>query len=245
MRKIILLSICTLFIFPLRANVIINATRIIFPAGSKSVSVQLINKSKEQHLIQTWIDDGRQNEKPESISTPFMIIPPVVKINGNDGQVLKINHNHQVTELPDDRESVFWLNVLDIPPTPESLDTGKNYMQFAIRNRIKLFWRPEKLNFSPRDIPQHLSIISDSHKACVDNATPYYLTVIQLMKWDGKSHRIQQGKKQDNLIDKTLFIPPFSCLAPADKSFRPASGKYQLVYIDDYGSRVPVIAVLK
>lgn len=43
-----------------------------------------------------------------------------------------------------DRESVFYLNVLDIPPRPEfgekKADAGNvNYLQLAVRSRIKLF----------------------------------------------------------------------------------------------------------
>jgi chaperone protein EcpD len=239
-KKFLLIIVCYVFSCAARANVIINSTRVIFPADAKSVSVQLINKSKEQHLVQAWIDDGRQNEKPENISTPFMVVPPVVKIQGNDGQVLRINHNDQVRTLAKDRESLYWLNVLDIPPVPKKLDAAANYMQVAIRSRIKIFWRPAGLKISPENIGRYLSLKRKNQNVCINNASPFYLTAIQLMRWDGKSTRVQQGKKQDNLISKTVSVPPFTC-QPLDAGKVSASGgKYQLTYIDDYGSRVPV-----
>lgn len=227
------------------ANVVINTTRVVFPSDAKSVSIQLINKSRDQHLIQSWVDDGRQNEKPENVIAPFTIVPPVVKINGNDGQILRINRKDQITRFSTDRETVFWINILDIPPVPEKMDAGKDYLQMAIRNRIKLFWRPASLKISTADIPNHLGIKHNGSTTCIDNATPYYITLIQMMKWDGKSTGVQQGKKQDNLISRALFVPPFSCQTPAEGAFSPQAGKYQLVYIDDYGSRVPLTVTLK
>ena len=44
-------------------------------------------------------------------------------------------------KLPTNKESIFYLNVLDIPPnSPEQ--EGKNALKFAMQNRIKLFYRP-------------------------------------------------------------------------------------------------------
>ncbi|WP_380181128.1 molecular chaperone [Kalamiella sp. sgz302252] len=231
--------------FSVSANVIITSTRVVYPAGAKSVSVQLVNKSREQHLIQSWIDDGRVDEKPENIITPFRTAPPVVKINGDDGQTIKITHDNNAKDLPQDRESIFWLNVLDIPPVPVNRENSGNYMQFAIRNRIKLFWRPEGLAVKPGDIAKNLSINLKGTSACIDNATPYYVTLLQAMVWDGKSTKIQKGKKSDNLIRKALLIPPYSCRAPEGEPFRPKAKPYQLVYIDDFGSRNPAIAQVK
>lgn len=238
----LLFAIVCFFSFSASANVIIHATRVVYPSGAKNISVQLFNKSQEQHLIQAWIDDGRVEEKPENIVTPFRVAPPVVKISGEEGQVLKIIADERSKLLPQDRESVFWLNVLDIPPAPE---IGGNYMQVAIRNRIKLFWRPADLAIKPGEVAKRLHIKKQGASACINNATPYYITVIQAMVWDGKSTRIQQGKKSDNLIDKTLFIPPFSCRSPEKGHFSPQAKRYQLVYIDDFGSRNPAIAEVR
>ncbi|MCP6324282.1 fimbria/pilus periplasmic chaperone, partial [Klebsiella pneumoniae] len=57
--------------------------------------------------------------------------------------------------LPADRESVFWLNVLDVPPQPQG--EGGNFMQFAIRTRVKLFYRPVGLPGSAADAIEQVS----------------------------------------------------------------------------------------
>lgn len=43
--------------------------------------------------------------------------------------------------LPNNKESLFYLNVLDIPPNNPA-NAGKNVIKFAMQNRIKLFYRP-------------------------------------------------------------------------------------------------------
>lgn len=55
--------------------------------------------------------------------------------------------------LPNDRESIFWLNVLDISAKPKfenknNLNVNSNYLQLPIHSRIKLFYCPEKLTRS-------------------------------------------------------------------------------------------------
>lgn len=53
--------------------------------------------------------------------------------------------------LPKDRESVFYLNIFDIPTKLENKQ-DKNVLQLAIKSRIKLFYRPKELTTSPEEI---------------------------------------------------------------------------------------------
>ena len=59
-----------------------------------------------------------------------------------------------------DRQGVsFYLNVLDIPAKPENKDSGSaevnnNYLQLAVRSRIKFFFRPDDLKITPNDAYQ-------------------------------------------------------------------------------------------
>lgn len=45
--------------------------------------------------------------------------------------------------MPEDRESMLWLNIKGIPATDDVSD--KNIVQFAINSRIKLIYRPAAL----------------------------------------------------------------------------------------------------
>ncbi|QGY26852.1 fimbria/pilus periplasmic chaperone [Escherichia coli] len=53
-----------------------------------------------------------------------------------------------------DRESVFWFNVLELPPKPDAEKVAnQSLLQLAFRTRIKLFYRPEEIP-APARIPE-------------------------------------------------------------------------------------------
>ena len=53
---------------------------------------------------------------PESVDAPFLITPPLFRMDAQKEQSLRIVYTHD--QLPADRESLFWLNVLEVPPKP-------------------------------------------------------------------------------------------------------------------------------
>ncbi|MDE9471355.1 fimbria/pilus periplasmic chaperone, partial [Xenorhabdus bovienii] len=90
---------------------------------------------------------GDAEALPEDINVPFILTPPVNRIDPNKGQSLRIRYienNH----LPADRESLFWLNALEIPVKIKE-EGNRNYLQFAIRTCIKIFFRPSSLKGEP------------------------------------------------------------------------------------------------
>lgn len=83
--------------------------------------------------------------------------------------------------LPKDRESVFWFNVLEVPPKPDAATVAnQSLLQLAFRTRIKLFYRPEALKGNPSEAPLALkwSWSGSEGKAAlrVANPTPYYVS---------------------------------------------------------------------
>ncbi|HGY8840292.1 TPA: fimbria/pilus periplasmic chaperone, partial [Escherichia coli] len=108
--KRIVFIIFTISAYPVSANVVITGTRVIYPAGQHNVNVQLTNVGISPSLIQAWIDNGDPKAAPETIKTPFVITPPIARIDGNKGQTLRLSYTGE--PLPADRESVFYLNVL-------------------------------------------------------------------------------------------------------------------------------------
>lgn len=132
----------SLFSLSVQASVVIDATRIVYPAKEREVSLRLNNQGQQAALVQTWIDDGRVDAKPDEADAPFVVMPPMVRIDPSKGQSLRIAYAPSNT-IPKDRESVFWLNVLDVPPLPG--EQIGNHMQLAFRTRLKLFFRPADL----------------------------------------------------------------------------------------------------
>ncbi|SMP60884.1 P pilus assembly protein, chaperone PapD [Serratia sp. CC22-02] len=204
------------------ANIVINGTRVIYPEKNKDVIVQLVNNGNDPALVQAWIDDGDINSTPETANVPFLLSPPVVKVAGNNGQQLRIQK--MGATIPGDRESVFYLNVLDIPPTPENLQ-GVNTLQLAIKSRIKLFYRPAGLSSNANAITDFIELQAAGAGFKVINKSPYFFTLANVD---------QKGKK--NLLVDSVMVAPFSSLFAATKSGVSRNVPYTLLYIDDLGA---------
>ncbi|KAG0923804.1 hypothetical protein G6F57_014980 [Rhizopus arrhizus] len=69
------------------AGVVIAGTRVIFPEQEREVTLRLSNTSQTPSLVQAWIDDGDPRATPEqSAGVPFVIRPPVFRMNAGAGQ---------------------------------------------------------------------------------------------------------------------------------------------------------------
>jgi len=166
------------------ASVVITGTRVIFNAAQGETTVRLTNDNSRPALVEAWIDDGDINSTPDTARTPFLITPPLFRMDPDKDQSLRILFVPGAQPLPGDRESVFWLNVLEIPPKATGPEyAGKNYLQFAIRNRIKLFYRPAKLQGDPLAAPDRLTFKAMARQGAaleIHNPTPYYVTISSL-----------------------------------------------------------------
>jgi chaperone protein EcpD len=179
------------------ANVLIAGTRVVFPAQDGEVTVRLTNNNAQPALVEAWIDDGDPNSTPNTAKAPFLITPPLFRIEAQKDQNLRIISTP--AQLPDDRESLFWLNVLEIPPKPSGAQyAGKNTLQLAIRSRLKLFYRPANLAGDPNKAPEQVTwkAVADGHGYALEvhNPTPYHITIVQLsLTADGKSYSADPG----------------------------------------------------
>jgi len=136
------------------ADIVISGTRIIYPQVAKDVTVNLQNRGDKPLLVQSWLDDGRDTVDPQQIKLPFIITPPVSRVDPQQGQAIRITWLGQT--MPKDRESLLWFNVLEVPPKAKN-DGDRSRLQLAFRTRIKLFFRPDGLAGSPADALKQLS----------------------------------------------------------------------------------------
>ncbi len=219
----LLILFCLLFsVNSAFANVVVNGTRVIYPASNKETIVQLINNGNDPALVQSWIDDGDINSTPETANVPFLLSPPVVKVSGNAGQQLRIKK--LPVSLPTDRESVFYLNVLDIPPTPEHLQ-GQNTMQLAIKTRIKLFYRPSTLQGSVDDALSAVETKVENQGFRINNTSPFHITIANI-----------SDEKGQKLLSESLMVAPFSNTFAPTKVPVKQGKNYSLLYVDDLGA---------
>ena len=161
------------------AEVVINGTRIVFNANEKESAVQLKNNGKNPYLLQLWMDDGNPKSRPGDVSVPFVITPPIVRIDPNKGQAVRIMANAPM--LPQDRESLFWFNMLEVPPKPTAkVNAGDNLLQLAFRTRIKFFYRPANLKPEPLAAYKNIKFDLANTNLIITNNSPYFITFSRL-----------------------------------------------------------------
>ena len=221
--KRVMIFLGLLFIsYQLSANIIVNGTRVIYYESNKDVAVQLTNTGDASALVQAWLDDGDINSTPENANVPFLLSPPVSKINPLSGQQLRIK------KLPyafaADRESLYYLNILDIPATAAD-KKGKNTLQLALKTRLKFFYRPNALaKLSTEAIYQQVTYQRVGQQITIKNSSPFYFTVAAITP---------QNKKQPNYIEPVMVAP----FAQSTVTTKTSMGNQQLqvIYVDDYG----------
>ncbi|WP_454763605.1 fimbria/pilus periplasmic chaperone [Cupriavidus campinensis] len=130
-------------VLPAQAAIVLAATRVIYHAKDAEATIKLSNEGGIPMLAQAWLDKGDVKAAPSTIEVPFTVTPPVSRIDPGKAQTLRIIYTGE--PLPQDRESVFWLNVLEVPPKPAASEAEANFLQMAFRSRIKLFFRPAGL----------------------------------------------------------------------------------------------------
>lgn len=131
-----------------RASLVLHGTRVIFPGKEREVSLQVKNTGGMPALMQSWIDDGRTDLPPDQMQAPFVVMPAVGRVEPDGGAVLRIARLQDT--LPQDRESVYWLNVVEVPARPK--DQQADTLQLSYRTRIKLFYRPSALTSSDASV---------------------------------------------------------------------------------------------
>ena len=222
MLRTCLLSLAIFCSQSIFAGVTIDGTRIIFPSNAKSISVQLRNGFSTPALVQTWIDNGDIDQIPNADQIPFVLTPPLSRVEPNRGQIIRIIPTGSPS-LPQDRESLFWFNMLDIPPDDPQY-VGKNLLTFNVRTRIKLFYRPSNLKMSANTA--YASIKAKYNQSTkeinLNNPTPYFITITQM---DFKS------KSEHTEYSQAVMLKPFSqqAVEKLTINFSPEKFSYQVV----------------
>ncbi|AOY90603.1 molecular chaperone [Cupriavidus sp. USMAA2-4] len=145
------------------AGITLDGTRVVLAAPSKEASVLVRNRAAADVMIQAWIDGA-----DDKADVPFAITPTLGRLGAEKQQTLRILYYGQ--GLPTDRESVFWVNVQEIPQKPKD----ENTLQIALRQRIKLFYRPAGLPGEAAKAPAQLRwrLVPHDGKAQLEVSNP-------------------------------------------------------------------------
>ncbi|WP_431223568.1 fimbrial biogenesis chaperone [Serratia sp. L9] len=229
----LLVALLGTWIFQANANVVITGTRLVYPANEREITVKTTNMGKEPSLVQVWVDRGNAKTRADDANAPFLLTPPLVRIEPSKGQAFRVVFTGEA--LPKDRESLFWFNLLDVPPLPKDADA--NVMQVAYRSRIKLFYRPEGLVGDPIKAAESLSWsrgtpVKGRITLKVQNNSPYNVSLATVALKSGNA-RLK--------ADDVATLAPFSTQdihlkGAATLPAGPASVNY--TWVNDYGAAV-------
>jgi fimbrial chaperone protein len=216
------------------AAVVMTGTRVIFPANQLEKTIQLQNKDNNPNIVQVWVDRGNKASTPDTADAPFIANPQIFKIAPNSGQMVRLAFVGDKADLPTDRESVFYLNFSEIPGVKDKGDE-QNQLMIVFKNRLKVFYRPERLPYSPEEMSKHIEYkFSNSlgqPKVTISNNSIYHANI-------SEAYVVQQDTKTK--IQKNIMIEPKSSVEwdiPL-KGFDMSKAKISLGLINDYGVTV-------
>ncbi len=210
------------------AGIQVFATRVIFEEHKKEATVRIQNNNADAVLIQTWLD--RNATDTEKTPLPFFVIPPLSRLESGQQNTLRVRRTGAA--LPVDRESVFWLNIKEIPQVAKA----ENVLQFSTNTRIKLFFRPTALTVCTKDAYTQLQwALIKKEKGLVleaNNPTPCFITL----------SRLTMNEEEKITITGAQMISPFDKLT-YDLGQKKAADVKHVSYqtINEYGSQTSLV----
>ncbi|HEL3170616.1 TPA: molecular chaperone [Stenotrophomonas maltophilia] len=213
------------------AQVSMPGTRVVFPGEQVEVVVPLKNTAADPVLVQAWVSDGDADQMPEHSGAPFVLAPPVLRLQPGKDASLRIRQVASSAPV-DAKEHLYWLNVLAIPPRSEA---SVNNLEVAVRSRYKVLFRPKGLPQPPMDRMEGVAVStrSDGGNAFLvfKNSTAYHLNL-------GRVAIVHGGAETE--LDNP-FAPPFGEAVIAVPSTA-AGGMMEVRFswLDDDGRLHPV-----
>lgn len=203
------------------AQLSFDRSRVIFDASrSNSQSVIVNNQSdKAPYLAQTWIED----ENGVKIVSPLAALPILQRVNPLQEKQVKVSFMGSAAELPADRESLFFLNVLGVPPKG---DPTVNEVTIVIQNKIKLFYRPKGLSrYEHNGWAEEMIVKKAGNSITIENPTPYYNVIYGITD------------SRNRVIEQDINLKPFGSKTVNIK----VGNKFDISVIDDYGASMDIV----
>lgn len=159
-----------------QAALSVVGTRFIYPAEEKSLTVQLGNSGVQPILAQVWVDEGDSRVDPTDLQVPFVVSAPLMRLDPERSAALQVRYTGE--PLPADRESLFWINFLEVPPLPAG---SGPLLRLSYRLRMKLLFRPSDLPGSSDAAARQLRWTALAEgRVSVENPSAFYVCITAL-----------------------------------------------------------------
>ncbi|KFA84176.1 hypothetical protein N037_22165 [Enterobacter sp. EGD-HP1] len=208
------------------AALALDRTRVILNGDESSVSMNVTNQNKVlPYLAQGWVED----EHGTKISDPLVVLPPVQRVEPGAKTQVKVQQATGARMLPQDKESLFYFNLREIPPK----SSKPNTLQIALQSRIKLLYRPAalKVDLNSKPWQELVTLTRQGDHYVANNPTAYYVTI-------SDATATVQGTTVKGF--KPVMIPPKGSVT-LDGSAAALGNNPVLTYINDYGGRPQLI----
>jgi P pilus assembly chaperone PapD len=225
--RMAMLASALLWMVTAQAGIVLNTTRVIYQGQDKEASFGVLNTGSGEILLQTWLESGA--EGATQAKPPFVVTPPLTRMPGNGRQLLRVIYAG--AGLPADRESVFWLNVQEIPQA-----AAENTLQIAVRQRIKVFFRPDGLTGDPQDAPQKLQWRLSGDALVVQNPGSYHVSMLNIAT--------RQGDIELGHVDARMIAPGETLRLALKSKAGHAPLELSFSSINDFGGQVRYRATL-
>lgn len=152
-------------------------------------------------------------------------------ISAEKSQNIRIRYTGE-KKPPEEKESLFWVNVLEIP---QNID-APNQLRIGLRTRIKFFFRPENLPIKPENATEklnwHIEKRNGKPITIIQNNSPYHITFSSI------------NIKTKNISGTVELLPQNSMISPNSKvefELKPSKSELKqginFSIINDYGGQ--------
>jgi len=212
------------------AGVTAERTRVIFPQGQREVSLVLANQNDYPVVVQTWVDDGSPDSGPDEAEAPIIPLPAMFQLAIGQRQSLRLLFVGPAPAV--DRESLYWLNFLEVPPSgPVGQESDSTRLTVTMRTQMKVIYRPTALKAEAGHAAGKLTFRLECDHLLAANPTPFYITLSGLALCNGQPVAVAaEGLLAPNSAVRIVdSVPGCAHQDPA----------VQFTWIDDEGNSQP------
>ena len=188
----------------------LDRTRVLIENSENEAQLGVLNSLSTPVLVYTSFLDVNGNP----VNT-FTAVPPIYRMEAKKNNRIRIV---RVADLPGDRESVYWVNVVTVPGG----EFKSNQLKILQGQRIKIFYRPKSINASCHSAAEALRWTIRNNVLKVENPSPVSVSMTQ-MKIDGSTF-------------KAKMLLPYQHHEWDITGIKPKASEFKFYHVNEHGA---------